>query len=102
MAAGIGLVALAQGAEGDLLAYYTAHFFGLRAFGAIFGVLGMILGVSVAAGGIAGGFMFDVLGNYNAVLIAGSALSLVAAAAVLSTGFVGPPARESRPAPSRS
>ncbi|MBU1374488.1 MAG: MFS transporter [Alphaproteobacteria bacterium] len=88
MIGGIALIAVAQGAEGDILAYFTSRFWGLKAFGAIFGVLGLVLGVSVAVGGMLGGFLFDRMGDYRVVLIGGSLLSVVATAAILATGFV--------------
>lgn len=84
---GISLVALAQGAEGDILAFFTAKFWGLKSFGVIFGVLGMVLGVSVAAGGMLAGFAFDLFGDYRAVLLVGSALSVIAAGSILATGL---------------
>lgn len=87
-ASGAVLVALAQGAEGDLLAYFTSRFFGLKSFGAIFGVLAMVLGVSAAAGAVGAGFMFDRFGSYDLVLLFGSGLSVIAAGALLATGFV--------------
>jgi MFS family permease len=94
LAAAIALVAVAFGAESDLLAYFTSRYFGLRAFGAVLGALGVFYGLSVSLGSIIAGFMFDRFGTYQHVLIGGAALSAVAAAAILASGLVG---RSGRP-----
>jgi MFS family permease len=84
----ITLMALAQGAEGDLLAFFTARLFGLRAFGSIFGVLGLLYGVSASIGGLMGGMMFDHFGNYQLMLQIGSVLSVLSALSILLLGVV--------------
>lgn len=71
---GMALVAIAQGAEGDLVAFYAARMFGLKAFGKIFGVFAMALGVAVSGGAILGGVAYDQFGSYDLVLITGSIL----------------------------
>jgi MFS family permease len=88
LALGICLIAIATGAELDILAFFASRYFGLRAFGAVFGVLGAMLGVSIAVGGIVSGYMFDRFGSYDQVLLAGAALSAVAAAAILASGLI--------------
>jgi MFS family permease len=88
LAAGIAMVAIAFGAETDLLAYFTSRYFGLRAFGAVTGALGLFYGVSFALGAVIAGFSFDRVRSYDLVLGAGAALSGVAAVAVFSSGLL--------------
>ncbi len=82
------LVGLSSGAEGDMLAFFTARYFGLRSFGAIFGLLGMLYGLAVAAAGIGAGFSFDVAGTYRPMLVMGTVLAAVSAATMLLAGFI--------------
>jgi OFA family oxalate/formate antiporter-like MFS transporter len=88
MAVGVALVGLSQGAEGDMLAFFTARYFGLKAFGVIFGILGMCFGVAVAIGGVAGGMLFDRVGDYHLNLELGSVLSAAAAISLLASGLL--------------
>jgi MFS family permease len=82
------LVGYAFGAEGGMLAFFTARYFGLKSFGAIFGVLGMALGVSVAIGGASAGFLFDLRHNYHLNLQLGSALAAISATCLLASGLL--------------
>lgn len=91
-------VGLAHGAEGDLLAFYGARYFGRRMFGTIVGTLGVTIGVSIALGGLLFAAVVDHTGSYSAPLIAGAAATTVAAFAVLICGTPEPPA--TAPAPS--
>jgi MFS family permease len=88
LAIGIGFVAVAIGAELDVLPYLTSRYFGLRSFGTMNSILGAIAGMSVAIGGLAAGFDFDRFGNYGHVLLGGCAMSAIAAATVLASGLV--------------
>ena len=73
------LVGLSAGAEFDLVAYMTAHYFGLRQYGRINGVLF----AGVIAGGALGpmlfGFTFDAFGSY-APILAGATLVFIGTA----------------------
>jgi MFS family permease len=94
LAVGATLVGLSTGAEADMLAFFAARYFGLKRFGAIFGVLGLFFGLSVAAGGIAAGFIFDQVGDYNLMLKLGSVLAAASALCLLASGLAkGRPAR---------
>ena len=94
MLIGAALVGLSTGAEADMLAFFAARYFGLKRFGAIFGVLGLFFGLSVAIGGIAAGFAFDRAGDYRLVLILGSILAGVSTMSLLASGLArGRPAR---------
>ena len=74
------LVGLSAGAEFDLVAYMTAHYFGLRHYGRINGVLF----AGVIAGGALGpmlfGFTFDAFGSYGPIL-AGATMAFICTAA---------------------
>jgi MFS family permease len=88
LAVGILLAGYSFGAEGDMLAFFTARYFGLRSFGAVFGILGMALGVAVAIGGAAGGFLFDARHNYQLNLELGSGLAAASALSLLASGLL--------------
>lgn len=88
LGAGVSLLAVASGAETDVLCYFASRFFGLRNFGAVIGLLGAVCGVAMAVGGLSGGYLFDRFGDYNFALITGAVLSAVAACAILVSGLV--------------
>jgi MFS family permease len=58
------LVGLGLGAEVDLVAYLTSRYFGLRSYGAIFGLIWAVFGVSGGLGAYLMGFGFDKTGSY--------------------------------------
>lgn len=94
MVVGAALVGLSTGAEADMLAFFAARYFGLKRFGAIFGVLGLFFGLSVAIGGIGAGFLFDRAGDYRFVLMLGAVLAAISSVSLLASGLVrGRPAR---------
>jgi predicted MFS family arabinose efflux permease len=74
---------LTVGSEVDVIAYLAAKHFGLRNFGALYGVLQMALALGTAFGPLAAGTVFDHSGSYapflmlTAVLMAASAVALV-------------------------
>lgn len=88
IAVGIGLVVFAFGAETDLMGFFSARYFGLRAFAAVAGALAVFAGLTLSAGSMIAGFMFDRFGDYQHVLQIGAALSAVAAASILASGLV--------------
>lgn len=63
--AGIGL---AQGTELSLVSYLAARYFGMRSYGAIYGVLFGAYAFGCFAGPIAMGAAFDILGSYELAL----------------------------------
>lgn len=73
---------LTLGSEVDVIAYLAAKYFGLRNFGALFGVLVMALSLGTAFGPLAAGAIFDHYGNYTnflyltVILMGSSALAL--------------------------
>lgn len=62
------VVGLALGAEFDAVAYLTSRHFGMRSFGALFGVIGAIISMASAVGGIALNHIYDLTGSYIASL----------------------------------
>jgi predicted MFS family arabinose efflux permease len=78
------LVGLQQGAEIDILAYFTARRFGMRQYGAIFGLLYTMAWVGTAAGGLLSANVFDRTASYDVAHMA-AALALALAAALVGT-----------------
>ena len=75
----IFLVGLAAGAEYDIAAYFTAHYFGQRHYGAIYGLVYTLYGVSTGFSPLIAGAVFDATGSYHTALYAGAVIFLVAA-----------------------
>jgi predicted MFS family arabinose efflux permease len=92
----IFLIGSAMGAESTILSFFTARFFGLRAYGAIYGALAIAISISLASGGAMFGLVYDRTGSYNAALIVAALGMGLAAACLLLTG-VGQQAREQAP-----
>lgn len=80
LAAAVILVGICQGAEVDLIAYFTARYFGMAAYSSVLGVLLLGVAVSSAFGALAFGLVFDRLGSYSHALIASAFLYIAAAA----------------------
>lgn len=73
--AAVALLGIAQGAEINLIGFLIARYFGMRAFSSIYGNLNVVFGFSIAAGAVLFGHLYDLYGNYDAVLqIAGGSL----------------------------
>ena len=80
-AAALGAVAtgLANGAEIDLIGFMTARYFGLRAFGQIYGILYAVYVVGASVSVWLYGRVFDLTGSYDTALeMAAATLSLSA------------------------
>jgi MFS family permease len=73
------LMGIATGAETDLLAYLTSRYFGMRAFGQLYGGLFLAFMLGSAIGPALLGFGYDAFGNYDATLY-----GLIASTAVAS------------------
>ncbi|MEG3152113.1 MFS transporter [Sphingomonas sp. ZT3P38] len=80
---------LMNGAEFDLLPFFAARLFGLRAYGEIYGTLLMLALAGTAIGIIGFGQLHDVTGSYGLALALGLAAMLVAALAFLALGDTG-------------
>src|SRR5579863_1388803 len=80
------LVGLGVGAEVDVIAYLTSRYFGLRSYGAIFGWIWAVFGVSGGLGAYLMGFGFDKTGSYVAPLIGFFCAAVLATLLILSLG----------------
>lgn len=85
---GATLIGLSQGADGDVLAFFAARYFGLKAYGVLMGTLGLIAGLAGVAGAVMGGTVFDRTGNYDPMIHLVMGLSVGAAASILVSGLV--------------
>lgn len=79
-------VGFALGAEGDFLPFFVRKYFGLRAFGSIYGILFFAHGVGGVLGPVLFGLTFDHFQTYS-VALRGAALVLCFAA--ISVMFMG-------------
>jgi predicted MFS family arabinose efflux permease len=89
LALAIIITAIPDGSETAIMSVLTSRYFGLKAFGAITGVLGAICAMAFAIGAMAAGNVFDRYGSYAPVLVAGMVLALLSAAAVVASGLIG-------------
>ena len=69
----IGLMAMAHGAEVDLLAFFTPRLFGLPNYAIVFGILTMIVVMSAPLGGVLYGAIYDSTASYDLALKVGAA-----------------------------
>ncbi len=93
-AAALGLTV---GSEVDVIAYLAAKHFGLKNFGALYGVLVMALAVGIAGGPLAAGAVFDHYHSYEPFLKLAILLMIGGALALFSLGL--PPALLERAVP---
>jgi len=77
----------ATGVEGDLLAYLTSRYFGLRSYGRIAGLLFIPIGIANAISPYFYALSLDQTGNYNSMLWVAAGLFTVGAVIIL---FLGP------------
>lgn len=83
---------LGVGAEVDVVAFLTSRYFGLRRYGALFGVLIGVYGIGVGTGSAVAGQVFDRVGNYDAILLALGAGCLLAGLLAATLGRPDPEA----------
>ncbi len=82
-------IGLLIGAEIDLMSFMVLWYFGVRSFGAIFGILFSIYTGSTIAGPLLGAILLR-LGGYSLLYISAAATFAMAALAMLALCFVGP------------
>lgn len=75
-----------SGASLQVGTYLTTRYAGLRNFGAIFGVLSSLMGVSAGIGPVIAGRVFDTSGGYTPLLMAGVPVAVMAGLAVFRLG----------------
>lgn len=86
MAMGALLFGFAIGTEGDFIPFLVRRYFGLKAFGAIFGTLFCAYSLGGVTGPILFGVAFDRFGGYTPALFVATAMCLIASIAVLALG----------------
>jgi len=86
-AIGVVMLGLAQGAEGDQVAFFVARLFDLRIYSRVFSVLMVCISASLGVGGIVFGLTFDKTGNYDLVLYGSSFSFVFAGACMLVLGW---------------
>ncbi|WP_343046884.1 MFS transporter [Sphingomonas chungangi] len=80
------LLGLAAGAEIDLLAYLVSRYFGLRAYGEVYGWLLSIFSLGAGLGPVLIGWSFDRAGSYAPMLVAASCIISLGAVLVATLG----------------
>ncbi|VVO03410.1 MFS transporter [Pseudomonas fluorescens] len=80
----VGLTGLATGTEGNYIMYFSNRLFGLRNFSRVTTLLGLVISIGMAAGGLVFALVFDTTGAYNLALVGSIALYLVAAGVFLT------------------
>jgi MFS transporter, OFA family, oxalate/formate antiporter len=83
---GTFLGGVAMGAEGDLLPFMIRRYFGLRAFGSLFGIQYSAYALGGALGPIAYGYTFDHLNTYSPTMLACAAACGLCGLAILWMG----------------
>lgn len=84
--AAISLLGMAAGLEGGLISFLSARYFGVRHYGAIYGLMLGIFAVGAAAGPGLFGYAYDRLGSYMLILKICAWLFGLAAALLLLMG----------------
>jgi MFS family permease len=80
------LVGLGLGAETDIIAYLVSRYFGLRSYGAIFGWIWAVFGLSGGLGAFLMGVGFDKTGSYVVPLTGFVTASALATLLIMSLG----------------
>jgi MFS family permease len=80
------LVGLGIGSEVDIISYLTSRYFGLRSYGAIFGWIWAVFGVSGGLGAYLMGFGFDKTGSYVVPLIGFFCAAVLATLLIVALG----------------
>ena len=78
------LIGVSIGVEGDLLPFLLSRYFGLRHFGAIYGLGMAAFGAGYAIGPLAAGLIFDSSGSYSSGLLVLSGCLMVAGLVALT------------------
>jgi MFS family permease len=84
--AGAFLIGLGMGAEVDIIAYLTSRYFGLRAFGEIYGYAFAAFALAGGLGPLLMGFGFERTGSYGVPLAGFFTATLVAVVLMIRLG----------------
>lgn len=82
----VGMIGAQQGAEVDIFAYFISRGFGLKHYGAIYGVIAMAGALSTAIALVSFGQIHDATGSYDIGLTIGAVLFCIGALAFVVMG----------------
>ena len=74
----------AIGAEVDLIGYFTARYFGLKNYGAIYGFQYSAFSIGAGISPVVAGYIWDTTGNYDIALIGAGILLIIAVIVTLT------------------
>jgi MFS family permease len=80
------IIGLGLGAEVDIVAYLTSHYFGTRNYGKIFAILNGLFSIGLGVGSTLAGFVFDMTGTYKTVLLIMSVFAILAVLLIATLG----------------
>lgn len=80
------IIGYTMGTKLQICAYLTARYAGMRHYGQIFGVMTSVIGIGGGLGTVAAGAVFDMFGNYDALLLFGMGSSFVCGALLFRLG----------------
>jgi MFS family permease len=83
----IALIGIQQGSEIDLLGYFISRSFGLKHYGAIYGLIAMAGALATAAALVSFGEVHDATGSYDVALMIGAVLFCLGALAFWAIGW---------------
>jgi MFS family permease len=95
----VALIGAQQGAEVDLFAYFISRHFGLKHYGAIYGMIAMAGALSTATALVLFPKVYDATGSYDVALMIGAALFCLGALTFAVMGRFKPPLPPSASAP---
>lgn len=82
----VAMIGAQQGAEVDLFAYFISRTFGLKHYGAIYGMIAMAGALSTAIALVSFGIIHDRTGSYDLGLMIGAVLFCIGALAFVAIG----------------
>jgi predicted MFS family arabinose efflux permease len=80
------MVGLSIGAEVDMVAYLAGRYFGLKSFGATFGLLFGAVLIGITLGPVAFGYTYEAMGSYVDVLWVGAGFNVLAIVLMATLG----------------
>jgi MFS family permease len=79
-------VSVVGGERAHMIPYLSSRYFGLRAFGRIFGFVSSAIAISVGLGPLVAGYVYDTTHSYDLLLMSGIPICAVAIALTLALG----------------
>jgi MFS family permease len=80
------VLSLAGGGQTHMLTYLTSRYFGLKAYGTMFGFVASVMAIGVGFGPYVTGLVYDIFHSYDWMLIAGFPMSIIGASLILWMG----------------